>query len=74
MLLKGATSLPGRYTFTSKPPRQQITLAPRWPNVDPVGSTLDQRGLNVPCYLGFVMLNRWNALLKRILSKDSYIG
>ena len=40
----------------SKPSRWQIffgpTLAPRWPNVDPVGSTLGQRGPNVPCYLG----------------------
>ena len=32
-------------------PRQQTSLAPRWPDVDPVGSTLDQRGPNVPCYL-----------------------
>ena len=34
-----------------KLPRQQISLVPRWPNVDPVGSTLDQRGPKVPCYL-----------------------
>ena len=33
-------------------PRQQNLLAARWPNVDPVGSTLGQRGPNVPCYLG----------------------
>ena len=33
-------------------PQQQISLAPRWPNVDPVGSTLGQHGPNVPCYLG----------------------
>ena len=26
-----------------QPPRQQTLLAPRWPNVDPVGSTLGQR-------------------------------
>ena len=33
-------------------PQQLISLVPRWPNVDPVGSTLGQRGPNVPCYLG----------------------
>ena len=27
-------------------------LTQRWPNVDPVGSTLAQRGPNVPCSLG----------------------
>ena len=29
-----------------------ISLAPRWPNVDPIGSTLGQPGPNVTCYLG----------------------
>ena len=33
-------------------PRQQTSLAQRWPNVDSIGSTLGQRGPNVPCYLG----------------------
>ena len=32
-------------------PRQQTLLAPSCPNVDPVSSTLGQRGPNVPCYL-----------------------
>ena len=32
-------------------PQQQTSLAPRWANVDPVGSTLGQRGPNVSCYL-----------------------
>ena len=34
-------------------PRQQTSLAPRGPNVDPVGSTLSQRGPNVHCYLDY---------------------
>ena len=34
-------------------PPQQTSLAPCWPNVDPVGSTLGQRGPNVPCYWGW---------------------
>ena len=33
-------------------PQQQTSLAPYWLNVDHVGSTLGQRGPNVPCYLG----------------------
>ena len=37
----------------NKGPQQQILLAPCWPNVDPVGSTLCQRRPNVPCYLGW---------------------
>ena len=33
-------------------PRQQTSLAPRWPNVDPVGSTLGQLRPNMAYYLG----------------------
>ena len=33
-------------------PRKQASLTPRWPNVDPVDSTLGQRGNNVPFDLG----------------------
>ena len=41
-------------------PRQQTGLAPRWPNVDPVGSPLGQRGPNVPCYLELFIVVLWN--------------
>ena len=41
-------------------PRQQTSLAPRWPNVDPVGYTLGQRGLNVLCYLVWEGVSWWN--------------
>ena len=39
-------------SFGMDPP-QQTSLAPCWPNEDPVGSTLGQCGRNVPCYLGW---------------------
>ena len=51
------------YGFSScfeRLPRQQTSLAQRWPNVDPVGSTLSQRGPSVPCYLGSGLLHRIN--------------
>ena len=36
-------------------PWQQTSLAIRWPNVDPLDSTLGpQRGPNVPCYMGLI--------------------
>ena len=39
----------GRDTYKHSVPDSKL----RWPNVDPVGSTLGQRGPNVPCYMGW---------------------
>ena len=43
--------------------RQQTLLTPRWPNVDPVGSTLGQLGPNMPCYLGCHCITVFNITL-----------
>ena len=60
MLKEGKTQTPSGYHSNVDPihqlhigqSRQQTSLAPCWPNVDPIGPTLAQHGPNMPCYLG----------------------